>query len=97
MTLQLLNQSVHDMTYLITNNCDIWSYIDQWLYTWHSLASWIFMHFYTFPFPSFVSPPTKKWVMEQLCNQCINLWGCIQKFLDWPPGVRTANGTAPCQ
>jgi hypothetical protein len=29
MTLQLLNQSVHDMTYLITNNCDIWSYIDQ--------------------------------------------------------------------
>jgi hypothetical protein len=27
------------------------------------------------------------------------LWhikGCIQKFLDWPHGVRTANGTALC-
>jgi hypothetical protein len=22
--------------------------------------------------------------------------GCIQKFPDWPPGVRTANGTALC-
>jgi hypothetical protein len=22
--------------------------------------------------------------------------GCNQKFLDWPPGVRTANGTALC-
>jgi hypothetical protein len=22
--------------------------------------------------------------------------GCIQKFPDWPPGARTANGTAPC-
>jgi len=22
--------------------------------------------------------------------------GCIQKFLDWPPGVRSANGTALC-
>jgi uncharacterized membrane protein len=22
--------------------------------------------------------------------------GCIQKFLDWLPGVRTANGTALC-
>jgi hypothetical protein len=22
--------------------------------------------------------------------------GCIQKFPDWPPGVRTASGTAPC-
>jgi hypothetical protein len=22
--------------------------------------------------------------------------GCIQKFLDWPPGARTANGTALC-
>jgi len=21
---------------------------------------------------------------------------CIQKFPDWPPGVRTANGTALC-
>jgi hypothetical protein len=23
-------------------------------------------------------------------------WECIQKFPDWPPGVRTANGTAFC-
>jgi hypothetical protein len=23
-------------------------------------------------------------------------WGCIQKFPDWPPGTRTANGTALC-
>jgi hypothetical protein len=22
---------------------------------------------------------------------------CIQKFLDWPPGSRTANSTALCQ
>jgi hypothetical protein len=22
--------------------------------------------------------------------------GCIQKFSDWPPGARTANGTALC-
>jgi len=22
--------------------------------------------------------------------------GCIQKFADWPPGTRTANGTALC-
>jgi hypothetical protein len=22
--------------------------------------------------------------------------GCIQKFMDCPPGARTANGTAPC-
>jgi hypothetical protein len=24
------------------------------------------------------------------------LQGCIQKFPDWPPGARTANGTALC-
>jgi hypothetical protein len=24
------------------------------------------------------------------------VWGCIQKFPDWPPGVITANGTALC-
>jgi hypothetical protein len=27
-------------------------------------------------------------------NQCIR--GCIQKFPDWPPGARTANGTVLC-
>jgi hypothetical protein len=25
------------------------------------------------------------------------LRGCIQKFLDWPPGARTTNGTALCR
>jgi hypothetical protein len=25
-----------------------------------------------------------------------DLRGCIQKFPDWPPGARTANGTALC-
>jgi hypothetical protein len=25
-----------------------------------------------------------------------HIWGCIQKFPDWPPGARTANGTALC-
>jgi len=24
------------------------------------------------------------------------MWGCIQKFPDWPPGARTANGTVLC-
>jgi hypothetical protein len=26
----------------------------------------------------------------------IFLWGCIQKFPDWPPGARSANGKALC-
>jgi hypothetical protein len=26
----------------------------------------------------------------------VNVHGCIQKFPDWPPGARTANGTALC-
>jgi hypothetical protein len=26
----------------------------------------------------------------------LKLRGCIQKFPDWPPGARTANGVAPC-
>jgi hypothetical protein len=31
-------------------------------------------------------------------KECVELAirGCIQKFLDWPPGARTANGTALC-
>jgi hypothetical protein len=24
------------------------------------------------------------------------IWGCVQKFPDWPPGARIANGTALC-
>jgi len=24
------------------------------------------------------------------------IWGLIQKFPDWPPGARTANGRAHC-
>jgi hypothetical protein len=27
---------------------------------------------------------------------CHQIRGCIQKFSDWPPGARTANGTALC-
>jgi hypothetical protein len=26
----------------------------------------------------------------------VGIRGCIQKFPDWPPGARTANGTALC-
>jgi hypothetical protein len=26
----------------------------------------------------------------------LGIWGCIEKFPDWPPGARTANGTALC-
>jgi hypothetical protein len=29
-------------------------------------------------------------------HSCICIGGCIQKFPDWPPGARTANGTALC-
>jgi hypothetical protein len=35
------------------------------------------------------------WVISY-CNIAIHIGGCIQKFLDWPPGARTANGTALC-
>jgi len=31
------------------------------------------------------------------CTQKYNVRGCIQKFPDWPPGARTANGTTLCQ
>jgi hypothetical protein len=27
---------------------------------------------------------------------CVYIRGCFQKFPDWPPGARTANGTALC-
>jgi hypothetical protein len=27
-------------------------------------------------------------------DKIFNLGGCIQKFPDWPPGARTANGTS---
>jgi hypothetical protein len=26
----------------------------------------------------------------------VDVRGCIQKFPDWPPGARTANGTVLC-
>jgi hypothetical protein len=29
-------------------------------------------------------------------NPVIAVRGCIQKFPDWPPGARTANGTTLC-
>jgi len=39
----------------------------------------------------------KLWVS---CMYMYYMWtiiqGCIQKFLDWLPGVTTANGTAVC-
>jgi hypothetical protein len=31
-----------------------------------------------------------------LLSCCFNIWGCIQKFPDWPPGARTVNATALC-
>jgi hypothetical protein len=30
------------------------------------------------------------------CNPSGSILGCIQKFPDWPPGARTANGIALC-
>jgi hypothetical protein len=30
------------------------------------------------------------------CYQLLGVRGCIQKFPDWPPGVKTENGTALC-
>jgi len=31
-----------------------------------------------------------------LLTRCNYIQGCIQRFPDWPPGARTANGTALC-
>jgi hypothetical protein len=31
-----------------------------------------------------------------ICRLCSTVQGCIHKFPDWPPGTRTANGTALC-
>jgi hypothetical protein len=31
-----------------------------------------------------------------MCAVNLVIRGCIQKFPDWPPGARTANGTAHC-
>jgi len=44
---------------------------------------------------------TRKYRSEErlLIFQTLNTYrirGCIQKFPDWPPGERTANGTALC-
>jgi hypothetical protein len=49
-------------------------------------------------------PNTPSWRSAQLKNAQGQLYlycthtirGCIQKFPDWPPGARTANGTALC-
>jgi hypothetical protein len=32
----------------------------------------------------------------QATFHAINILGIIQKFPDWPPGAKTANGTALC-
>jgi hypothetical protein len=41
-----------------------------------------------------------KLFIHRLCNDVVStaqfIWGCIQKFPDWPPGARTANDTALC-
>jgi hypothetical protein len=34
--------------------------------------------------------------MQLYCCEEDLIGGCIRKFLDWPPGARTANGTALC-
>jgi hypothetical protein len=48
------------------------------------------------PTPCMCHTPHTPW-----CNHPNNtifgyLRECIQKFPGWPPGARTANGTAPC-
>jgi hypothetical protein len=35
--------------------------------------------------------------MHVCIHVCMYVRECGQKFLDWPPGARTANGTALCQ
>jgi hypothetical protein len=35
--------------------------------------------------------------MNLFSTDLTNVRRCIQKFPDWPPGARTANGTALCQ
>jgi hypothetical protein len=41
-----------------------------------------------------------KWIhptsLHTVSLTSIWIWGCIQKFSDWPPGTITANGTALC-
>jgi hypothetical protein len=34
---------------------------------------------------------------KEIHKICLVIRECIQKFPDWPPGVRTANGRALCQ
>jgi hypothetical protein len=38
----------------------------------------------------------RKNAKETYKKKSIYIRGCIQKFPDWPPGARTANGTALC-
>jgi hypothetical protein len=33
---------------------------------------------------------------SSFCSADADIGGCIQKFPDWQPGARTANGTALC-
>jgi hypothetical protein len=35
-------------------------------------------------------------ICAQFVTPTSQIGGCIQKFPDWPPGVRTASGTALC-
>jgi hypothetical protein len=38
----------------------------------------------------------RSWGMLYMKRVNIRIRECIQKFPDWPPGARTANGTALC-
>jgi hypothetical protein len=53
--------------------------------TLHNSSMCNLLDFYTFSAP-----------FIRLYIYMYEIWGCIHKFLDWPPGARTANGTALC-
>jgi hypothetical protein len=49
--------------------------------------------------PSYILRTAREVMLPQplrFVNSLIAIGGCIQKFPDWPPGARTANGTALC-
>jgi hypothetical protein len=41
-------------------------------------------------------PQPSQWIPFFDSADEVDILGCIQKFPDWPPGARTANGTALC-
>jgi hypothetical protein len=40
--------------------------------------------------------PMNCYAINLLLEMHRHIRGCIQKFPDWPPGAKTANGTALC-